>query len=282
MILFITLYSCSSDNDLELVEPSVLNTQLSYEKYISTKAELEKLFNGMEIDARKTRVADLSVIDVDEIDDELLVEKTHDLLEHWVADGVAIRNNILYSVNNGSLTLTDEEVEVLENMDDAGAAGMAYMINLYEIEVIKEGRSLMNCLNAPTLLGLGSGAFSYVDGTIGLMSAKTAISLGRAFVGRTLGWVGVAMVLYDIHKCMNSGGKEEIYAPMPVLKDKSIKMEDLEQMLIQYNCSHPSQRLNLCSLIDKLNNGELMIRNGEICSPYELPLRFVDSSYGLK
>lgn len=36
-----------------------------------------------------------------------------------------------------------------------------------------------------------SGAFGYITGTAGLITARTALQLGVAVVGRTLGWVGV-------------------------------------------------------------------------------------------
>lgn len=43
----------------------------------------------------------------------------------------------------------------------------------------------------------------YYNGTKMLMTAKTARQIICAFAKRTLGWVGIAWMMYDFSECMN-------------------------------------------------------------------------------
>ena len=50
---------------------------------------------------------------------------------------------------------------------------------------------------------IGGGFYTYYNGTRMLMTAKTARQIICAFAKRTLGWVGIAWVIYDFSECMN-------------------------------------------------------------------------------
>lgn len=51
--------------------------------------------------------------------------------------------------------------------------------------------------------GIGKWSLSqYISGTKTLMTARTGLVIAKAFAKRTLGWIGVAIAVYDYSQCM--------------------------------------------------------------------------------
>lgn len=71
-------------------------------------------------------------------------------------------------------------------------------------------------------IGIASGVDGYVGGTISLFTAATAKQIARALCTRTLGWIGVAIVLYQFGKCLKNKQKGGYTIVVPTLSMDTI------------------------------------------------------------
>lgn len=273
LISFFTLYSCSSDNDFESDATSELNTQLSYEKYISTKAELEKLYNEIEKDVPTTRAIsnDLDIVCVEESAEEQIADKAQELFEPFIAEGALIRDKILTYAYDGSLDFTDNEVCQLENLDDAGLAGLAYLVELTKYEGEEEsvnGNVVLDCIWSeagwsPTFGGMVG------TGTKIWMNPKTLESLGRVALGaawRYAGWVGLVYTGVRVSMCINDkkNSHKGYFIPAITINGKNYNRLELEKMFNDYKSSSGEFLLTWEKFLEKLENGQLEILNGRV------------------
>lgn len=146
------------------------------------------------------------------------------LLSPLVKDGKSVRDQILKAAEVGELKINPEETQQLIDMKDEQLAGLSFAVyvvqdpavmdDLFGLIDINVGggkqissyskKELIDCLSFAVGLGAISGLYSYVDGTASLITARTAFAMARAFIGRTLGWIGVAYAMYEFADCLHS------------------------------------------------------------------------------
>lgn len=116
--------------------------------------------------------------------------------------------------------LSSDDVNLLVNMTDDEIAGMAYYVGVLEsykndatlnseMQMKYTKDELIDCLSFAIGFSAISSIYRYLDGTASLMTAKTAFQIGRGLIGRTLGWVGLAIVTYDYVDCLRSKKKKK-------------------------------------------------------------------------
>lgn len=149
---------------------------------------------------------------------DLTEEEAKEILSPLTESGQELRDELVNLSETDLLELSQEEVDALNNMDEATLAEFAYFmhattqeeyVNIEDMDndamQIKYTKAdLVDCLSYAMGFTAISGAYGYIDGTVGLITAKTAWQIGRALIGRTLGWIGVAWVIYDYGTCLNS------------------------------------------------------------------------------
>ena len=150
--------------------------------------------------------------------------KCEQILSPLSTSGAAMRDDLVELGQIGELDITAEEIAQLKEMDDAELAEFAYYVsaisqspqpekpvdmdlNDVSRKISYTKQDVFDCISFSTGLSLISGGYGYVEGTISLISAKTAWNVARVMIGRTLGWVGVAVAIYDFTDCMRSKQK---------------------------------------------------------------------------
>lgn len=116
---------CSSDSYNESNENSVLKIQFSYDKFASAESKLNAIFENGETNLPTTRASDISSIDP--LEEQQMTEEIMQALQPLVADGAAIRDAILNNTGNEFPDMTETERTQIQNLNDAGLAGLAYM-----------------------------------------------------------------------------------------------------------------------------------------------------------
>lgn len=84
------------------------------------------------------------------------------------------------------------------------------------------GQGVLSCVSFALGIGIASGVDGYVGGTISLFTAATAKQIARALCTRTLGWIGVAIVLYQFGKCLKNKQKGGYTIVVPTLSMDTI------------------------------------------------------------
>lgn len=201
------LVGCSQDNE-------VLEKQDAKEVVLKTKVSPDVIRNvnqGLEGLASMTRAG----INISENDAKLV-------LQPLVPIGEDIRQEFLTLAESGQLDVTQEEMDELKMMNDTQLAEMAYYIGFVtetsaigsigntgggqpnvEIDPLEYSRQdIIDCLMATIGLNDIENFKNYIGGTRGMIAAKTAMKLAYNFCKRTLGWVGLAITIYDFGKCL--------------------------------------------------------------------------------
>lgn len=203
---------CSSDSYNESNENSVLKIQFSYDKFASVESKLNAIFENGETNLPTTRASDISSIDP--LEEQQMTEEIMQALQPLVADGAAIRDAILNNTGNEFPDMTETERTQIQNLNDAGLAGLAYMAAA--LSTIQEDTPIdqrngserdhpilyRDCISKAIGLDVLSGTYNYITGTAGLTTATTMRTLAKAFFKRTWGWVSVAWALYDYGQCV--------------------------------------------------------------------------------
>ena len=203
MFLFVFVSCTKSDDNAE--KTPTLMVKFSAKEFNNTTNKLETLFGGADSYTPITRAPNGS----NRISPLKTVEmEAKEALLPFSAKGEQIRNAILEASSEGTLLLSNIERSNLINLDDASLAGIAYIISTLSII-----RQLEPEINSSKLSKNG-----YISGTAAMMSARTALQLAGAFVGRTLGWVGVAWALYDFGKCVHDRHKCVFSIPYEKIK----------------------------------------------------------------
>ena len=150
--------------------------------------------------------------------------KCEQILSPLTPCGAKMRDDLVELGQMGELNITTEEIEQLKEMDDAELAEFAYYVsaisqapnpekpvdldlNDVSRKISYTKQDVLDCISFSTGLSFISGGYGYVEGTISLISAKTAWNVARVMISRTLGWVGVAVAIYDFTDCMRSKQK---------------------------------------------------------------------------
>lgn len=141
--------------------------------------------------------------------------RARQILAPLVEEGVQIRDELIALSEAGKLEVKSTELMQIKDMDETQLAQFAFLADECAKREDKEisseyaiGRysidDLTSCMTAAIGFDAFSGAFGYITGTAGLITARTALQLGVSVVGRTLGWIGVAWAIYDYEKCLRS------------------------------------------------------------------------------
>lgn len=154
------------------------------------------------------------------------------MLSPLVADGTAIVGQIQEAAKAGELEMTAQEALQLETMTDEQLAKLSFVVyNLNDPLMMDElfsyiqqeigsnaipisdepgaytKKELVDCLTVAFGLGTIFGLYSYIDGTYTIMTASTAFQIARGFIGRTMGWIGLAYAAYEYGNCLHSKKK---------------------------------------------------------------------------
>jgi len=197
------LISCSQD---ELATDSTstevqISSSLSSEDYVNAIVQIDEIVRF------STRSSG----------DELTENDAISILQPFAKDGLVIRNQLISQ--KAELSLTPQDVSELEGMTDSQLAELSFAFMTICNEASAKGVSwgdIGDCLMHATgitdlsalIKGCGIGCVGwYVQGTKTLMTATAAKQIIKAFAKRTVGWVGVAWMIYDFADCMNSKKK---------------------------------------------------------------------------
>lgn len=146
---------------------------------------------------------------------ELTASEATQMLQPFIDDGRMIQQQILQ--NKDKYHLTVDESQAMMRMTDAQLAEMSFTLTTVYNDAVTQGVSqddIIDCLMHATgvedivdlykLLDDGGNLGLYITGTRLLMTANTARKIVTAFATRTMGIVGVALMVYDFADCIKS------------------------------------------------------------------------------
>lgn len=156
-------------------------------------------------------------------------EEAQEILQPLVEYGEEVREELLQAAQQGELDATSEELADLENMDDSQLAGLAYftyalaensedepvnddIIEEFSIANITK-QDVVQCASLALGFEVVSGIYSILSGSAELMTATEAFAIGRAFISKTLGWIGVGIAVYQYGKCIYDKQESRNAAP---------------------------------------------------------------------
>lgn len=142
---------------------------------------------------------------------ELAENEAKQILKPLINDGKNIQRQLLDKKT--IVGFNTHELNFVKDMTDVQLAELSFTFNYVYKNSMNESQ-ILECLKyAIGIQGLsdlvkngfeiGGGFYTYYNGTRMLMTAKTARQIICAFAKRTLGWVGIAWVIYDFSECMN-------------------------------------------------------------------------------
>lgn len=147
---------------------------------------------------------------------ELTENEAKQILKPLINDGKNIQRQLLDKKN--IVGFNTHELDFVKDMTDDQLAELSFTFNYLYKDSINESQTeesgkVWECLKyAIGIQGLSDlvkgeielrGFKRYYNGTKMLMTAKTARQIICAFAKRTLGWVGIAWMIYDFSECMN-------------------------------------------------------------------------------
>lgn len=143
-------------------------------------------------------------------------------LQPLVPVGKSLRDEVVKSAQDDGIELTSEEIEQFENMSDEDLAAFAFVWG--ELEQINQLQSvssvnapkpdnkdeekgvtkddMLDCLSVAVGFGVVSGLHGYIEGTREMMTLASAAKIGSKLLGRALGWIGVAIAVYEYVDCL--------------------------------------------------------------------------------
>lgn len=220
LVISAALCCCSSDSTVESANFGV--TVNANGKMLSeTYQKLDALLGGNPEDSLavyKTRAKLTTNSDFEELNDEQKEAKAKEVFSPYVQDGTTIRDEVIACASAGTLNVSPEEMRDFENLDEVSLAGMAYYMSILTVVEKQEpltidGQPLRlttanvaECLTFALGFDAISGITGYISGTRGLITATTALDIGLSFMGRTLGWVGLAYTTYQFVRCIKKHG----------------------------------------------------------------------------
>lgn len=147
---------------------------------------------------------------------ELTENEAKQILKPLINDGKNIQRQLLDKKN--IVGFNTHELDFVKDMTDDQLAELSFTFNYLYKDSINESQTeesskvwdcLLNAIGIQDLSDLAKGEIEingfkrYYKGTKMLMTAKTARQIICAFAKRTLGWVGIAWMIYDFSECMN-------------------------------------------------------------------------------
>ncbi|WP_303114223.1 hypothetical protein [Leyella stercorea] len=141
---------------------------------------------------------------------ELTENEAKQILKPLINDGKNIQRQLLDKKT--IVGFNTHELNFVKDMTDVQLAELSFTFNYVYKNSMNESQ-ILECLKyAIGIQGLSDlvkgeielrGFKRYYNGTKMLMTAKTARQIICAFAKRTLGWVGIAWMMYDFSECMN-------------------------------------------------------------------------------
>lgn len=141
---------------------------------------------------------------------ELTENEAKQILKPLINDGKNIQRQLLDKKT--IVGFNTHELNFVKDMTDVQLAELSFTFNYVYKNSMNESQ-ILECLKyAIGIQGLSDlvkgeielrGFKRYYNGTKMLMAAKTARQIICAFAKRTLGWVGIAWMMYDFSECMN-------------------------------------------------------------------------------
>lgn len=147
---------------------------------------------------------------------ELTENEAKHILKPLINDGKNIQRQLLDKKN--IIGFNTHELNLVKDMTDVQLAELSFTFNyVYKNSTnesqTEESSKVWECLKYVIgIQGLSdlvkngfeiSALCQYYNGTKMLMTAKTARQIIYAFATRTLGWVGIAWMIYDFSECMS-------------------------------------------------------------------------------
>ncbi len=144
-------------------------------------------------------------------------EAAQEILQPLVVYGIDIRDQLIEAANNNDLSISDEELEDMQNMDDSQLAALAYFTFSLTDETLVEDdedieldedaytwKDIKDCLFEAVGVSIITDANKYISGTKTLMTATNALQIARGLIVRTVGWIGIAYSAYKFGKCLRN------------------------------------------------------------------------------
>ena len=186
------LSSCSSDDELSMQPgskqdaPFTIKSGLTDEQMAVVKDSLDK-YLGLSVRA--------GAMDFTE-------EQAEAILQPLTNDGMQIRNQMLASASE--LGLTQDDVDFLQRMKGEQCAALSYtayqMGNVAMQKVTAE--KFVGCLTQAIGLEAIESIGNIITGTKQLFTVKETLKICRALAKRWIGYLGVALVVYDFADCI--------------------------------------------------------------------------------
>ena len=209
-IIITTMASCNTDGinpEPELTPQEsgvcIISSSLTQDEYATVSGQICDAINF------STRA----------LGNELSENEAKSILKPLANDGRLIQGQLLQQKDK--LALTSVEIKEIRGMTDMQLADLSFSINsMYNGAISTQSigsKDVVDCLLYATGFdslsslfkgGIELGCISnYYNGTRLLMSAKNARQIILAFAKRSMGWVGIAWMVYDFGSCIKSKQK---------------------------------------------------------------------------
>lgn len=190
----------------------------------ASNAALKSMINPSQIEQIDKRLASYVKIQTRAGEDMDTLNLSPDTLQAifapLVEDGAAMCEQFVELSNSGEIEITPEELERLKTLNEPELAQFSYFIHAAARSVSGEEcpmdettqaemgmqykrEDFVDCLSLAIGWDAAVNAFSVVTGTAGLITARTAWSIGTALIGRYVGWIGLGVVVYEYGSCLH-------------------------------------------------------------------------------
>lgn len=187
---------------LIIVVSSCSNNDFEQKAWITDQHELKSSITDSIVTNFISNIQNISVLTrtetnaVDQIDYQAI-------LAPFITDGKEIQVQLLQQ----SYVFSMEEIEFINNMSEIDLATLSFALYAIEKEDITgNGRGVLPCIGA----ALGLGAVKEILNLQGIYSARTALQIFKAIGKRYLGYIGLAMAIYDFTICIAYDADEAI------------------------------------------------------------------------
>lgn len=217
MAVLLSLSACSSDSDYESSSKNIVPTQVTIDdKGENIAQQLSALFAKYDNKGSATRANGLIV---DKNEDKAFAEEAQRIFAPFAVEGAQMREELLKGAAEGTVALTNEEMNDLKSLSNADLAGMAYftkVLSYYDDQPVSnervtyENNIVFNCLaeaigvnDIKRLFENITHVGHIVHGTRMLMTARTGLRILKSLGLRYMGYIGMAYTVYEFARCVN-------------------------------------------------------------------------------
>lgn len=140
---------------------------------------------------------------------DITEDEAKDILDPFTEEGYNIQQEIEDAYESGEIELSQEDYETLTSLEDEELAALALVYYLYdedeididglEVRITKD--RFINCMAVATGLDI---AKSLINGTVELMTVRSALAIAKALVKRYYGYIGIALAVIEFIDCVDS------------------------------------------------------------------------------